>query len=116
MPVQGTEKKPPTGLIDNNFVNDMVKKSTPDNKTVGNFDPNMFLKILMSQLQNQSPFDNVDSQQILEQQAILTQVEQSTRSVGHMQEMQSTMETELGAVKNSLATINQTLLKIADKI
>ncbi len=117
MPVQGTEKKPPSGIIDNNFVNDMVKKTATDpNVAPGGFDPNMFLKILMSQLQNQSPFDNVDSQQILEQQAILTQVEQSTRSVGYMQEMKSTMETELGAVKNSLATINQTLVKIANKL
>jgi len=117
MPIQGTDSKPPSGIIDQKFVDEMVKKTAIDpNLAPGGFDPNMFLKILMAQLSNQSPFDNVDSQQILEQQAILTQVEQSTRSVGYMQEMKSTMETELGAVKNSLATINQTLVKIADKI
>lgn len=119
MPIDPTtgQYKPPSGTIDNNFVNDMVKKTATDpNLATGEFDPNMFLKILMAQLQNQSPFDNMDSQQILEQQAILTEVEQSTRQVGYMQEMKATMETELGSVKNSLATINQTLLKIADKI
>jgi len=110
-------RTPPDGQIDNNYINQMVKESTKDG--VGNadgFDPNMFLKILMSQLQNQSPFDSMDSQQIMEQQAILTQVEQSTRSTGYMQEMKSTMELELSSVKDSLATINQTLLKISDKL
>jgi flagellar hook assembly protein FlgD len=116
MPVEPA-KKPPTGQVNNDFVNSEVKKSLPNgDNTVGNFDPNMFLKILMEQLKNQSPFDNIDSQQILEQQAILTQVEQSTRSVGHMEEMKTTMETELGAVKTSLATINQTLVRIANKL
>jgi flagellar hook assembly protein FlgD len=108
------------GRIDNkqnDYVNKMVKESAMNsNSNADGFDPNMFLKILMSQLQNQSPFDSMDSQQIMEQQAILTQVEQSTRSTGYMQEMKSTMESELSSVKNSLATINQTLLKISDKL
>jgi flagellar hook assembly protein FlgD len=112
-----SSRTPPQGQIDNNYINQMVKESTKDgNANSEGFDPNMFLKILMSQLQNQSPFDSMDSQQIMEQQAILTQVEQSTRATGYMQEMKSTMESELATVKDSLATINQTLLKISDKL
>jgi flagellar hook assembly protein FlgD len=115
MPVNGTQK-PPSGIIDNDYINKMVQETAPKGGNIDGFDPNMFLKILMSQLQNQSPFDSMDSQQIMEQQAILTQVEQSTRSTGYMQEMKSTMESELSSVKDSLATINQTLLKISDKL
>ena len=108
---------PIDGIIDNDFVNEQVKATAQAGASdQGTFDPNLFLKILMSQLENQSPFDTVDSQQILEQQAILTQVEQSTRSTGFMQELKDTVTSELTELRTAITTMNQTLTNIADKI
>lgn len=108
---------PIDGIIDNNFVNQQVEATAQSGSTdQGTFDPNLFLKILMSQLENQSPFDTVDSQQILEQQAILTQVEQATRSTGFMQELKDTVTSELTELKTAITNMNQTLTTIADKI
>ena len=63
---------------------DLIDKAVAETKIVGaaengDFDPNMFLKILMEQLKNQNPFDSVDTSEILQQQATLTQVEQVSR-------------------------------------
>jgi|LakMenEpi03Aug12_release.lakeMendotaPanAssembly.Ray.scaffolds.fasta_scaffold1513600_1 flagellar hook assembly protein FlgD len=108
---------PIEGIVDNDYVNQITQATASKANTNANgFDPNMFLKILMSQLQNQSPFDSMDSQQIMEQQAMLTQVEQSTRMSGYMEEMKSSVEEELGSVRTSLQQINQTLLNISEKI
>ncbi len=94
------------GLIDQ-AVNDT--KDPNASTTEGGFDPDMFLKILMVQLQNQSPYDTMDSQQIMEQQATLTQVEQSARQTGYMQEMKESIGDQLAAINQQLAAISQKL-------
>jgi flagellar basal-body rod modification protein FlgD len=98
---------PIEGIVDQDFINQQVALTSQNSGSgsAGNFDPDMFLKILMTQLQNQSPFDTVDSQQILEQQAILTQVEQSTRQTGILQELQA----EITTINENLSQINETL-------
>ncbi len=101
---------PIQGIVDQDFINEQVAKTAQPGSNAGNgFDPDMFLKILMTQLQNQSPFDTVDSQQILEQQAILTQVEQSARQTGILQEVQETILTQITSINDNLKQINDTL-------
>lgn len=102
---------PVEGIVDQNLIDQAVAyTSDPSNaNSTGDFDPDMFLKILMVQLQNQSPYDTVDSQQILEQQAILTQVEQSARQTSYMQELTESFNTQLAAINEQLATISEKL-------
>lgn len=99
------------GIINPTLVDQAVNDTKDPNSSTasGDFDPDMFLKILMSQLQNQSPYDSVDSQQILEQQAILTQVEQSARQTGYMQELKESVGDQLAAINQQLAAISQKL-------
>lgn len=104
------------GIIDQDFIQRQVEltKGLSSNDKDG-FDPDMFLKILMVQLQNQSPFDTVDSSEILNQQAVLTQVEQVTRQTQTMKEMNDSVTSSLGDIKNSLAQINSSLNMLINK-
>ncbi len=106
-----------TGIIDQDFINQQVD-ATKGNGSAGNkdFDPDMFLKILMTQLQNQSPFDTMDSQQILETQSLLTQVEQTTKQTTTLQETQKTVAQGLNDLNLTLANMNATLLSIAEEV
>lgn len=107
---------PIEGIVDQNFIDQQVEL-TKGNSSAGDdgFDPDMFLKILMTQLQNQSPFDTVDSAEILNQQATLTQVEQTTRQTQTMKELNDTVNVTLADIKDSLAQINESLTTLVDK-
>jgi flagellar hook assembly protein FlgD len=95
------------GIVNQDLVDQAVEetKSTSGTNDGGDFDPNMFLKILMSQLQNQSPFDAVDTKEIVQQQAILTQVEQATRQTGLLEETRGDMQTGFLMLQQGLADI-----------
>ncbi len=99
------------GIINPGIIDKAVYDTQDPNasSTAGSFDPDMFLKILMVQLQNQSPYDTMDSQQIMEQQATLTQVEQSARQTGYMQELKESVGDQLAAINQQLAAIQQKL-------
>jgi flagellar hook assembly protein FlgD len=104
------------GIVDQDFIERQVEltRGLSSNDADG-FDPDMFLKILMVQLQNQSPFDTVDSSEILNQQATLTQVEQVTRQTQTMKEMNDSIAGSLGDIKDSLAQINSSLNMLINK-
>jgi flagellar hook assembly protein FlgD len=104
------------GIIDQDFIQQQVEltKGSGSGNDDG-FDPDMFLKILMVQLQNQSPFDTVDSSEILNQQATLTQVEQITRQTQTMKEMNDSVTANLSNIKDSLAQINSSLNILINK-
>jgi len=107
---------PIEGITNPDFINQQVEL-TKGKSSAGDdgFDPDMFLKILMTQLQNQSPFDTVDSSEILNQQATLTQVEQTTRQTQTMKELNDTVNLTLTDIKDSLAQINASLNTLVNK-
>lgn len=107
---------PIEGIVDQDFINQQVELTKElSSADDDGFDPNMFLNILMTQLQNQSPFDTVDSAEILNQQATLTQVEQITRQTGYMQELNTGVTASLAEISESLAQINASLNTLIEK-
>lgn len=68
-----------TGFIDEAAINNAVQSTQQNQGDFGEFDSDTFLQIFMAQLQNQSPFDSVETKDLAQQQAILTQVEQVLR-------------------------------------
>lgn len=109
----------PVGIVDPTYIKEQsdainAKLGSAANKE--GFDPNMFLKILMTQLQNQSPFDTMDTTQILETQTMLSQVEQTAKQTTAVTNMEATLNDELAFINTSLANINATMLDIAEKI
>ena len=69
------------------------------------FDPDMFIKLLSAQLQNQSPFDTVETDQIVQQQAVIAQVEQSAQQTKSIKELNTTLKDELKDLKLSINEI-----------
>ncbi len=100
-----------SGIIDNGLIDQAVKETKVEGTLNDgtSFDPNMFLKILMAQLQNQTPFDTVDTSEILQQQATLTQVEQSAKQSGFL-------DTINNSLAGNFALLNDTLTEIRDKL
>jgi len=96
------------GIVNQDLIDQAVEATKIEGSGAnGDFDPNMFLKILMEQLKNQNPFDSVDTSEILQQQATLTQVEQVTRQTESLQAVQAD-------VAESFTTISQTLAEMRD--
>ncbi|MCE2928652.1 MAG: hypothetical protein LW817_03360 [Candidatus Caenarcaniphilales bacterium] len=105
-PPISTPKEAPTGRVDIDYINKMVEKTKSANGgSADGFDRDMFLKILMTQLQNQSPFDTVETEQILQQQATLTQVEQSTKQTTSMETLSKSVADGLKEISASLNEI-----------
>lgn len=105
-----------TGIIDQDYINQQVEATRSSKATKDGFDPDMFLKVLMTQLQNQSPFDTMDTQQILETQSLLTQVEQTTKQTGMLEETKNNVSSGLNNLNLTLANMNATLLSIAEDL
>lgn len=99
------------GVINNDFINEMVDQTAIDGGggDDAGFDRDMFLRILMTQLENQSPFDTVETEKILEQQAILTEVEQNVKQTTTLENLQETVDIGLADISTTLANINTTL-------
>ncbi len=96
------------GIVNQDLIDKAVTETKIDGSGVnGDFDPDMFLKILMEQLKNQNPFDSVDTSEILQQQAMLTQVEQVTRQT-------DTLKTVQADVAENFTTISQTLIEMKE--
>lgn len=106
-----------TGIIDQNYVDQQVAATQASSNTPKDgFDPDMFLKLLMTQLQNQSPFDTMDTQQIMQTQSLLTQVEQVTKQTTSLQNTEKTVNAGLNDLNLTLANMNATLLSIAEDL
>ena len=97
----------PSGIVNEDFINQQVEATRIDSGAgEGGFDRNMFMNILLTQLQNQSPFDTVESEKIMEQQAILTEVEQNVQQTETMNDIMSVLDLGLADIANSLYNIN----------
>lgn len=98
------------GIIDELAVERAVSSTRQEDVDENGFDPNLFLKILTSQLQNQNPFDAVDTTEIASQQATMAQVEQTTRQTSYLEDLVNSNNTSSA----NFTLMNETLLEIKD--
>lgn len=97
------------GIIDQNYVDYMVQQTAVPGSGDSSFDKDMFLNLLLTQLKNQDPFNTVETDKIMEQQAILSEVEQSIKQTEALETVKSTVDIGLAEITRTLNTINQTL-------
>jgi flagellar hook assembly protein FlgD len=106
---------PIEGIYDSDYANSMVEKTAIGSSgNSSGFDGDMFLKLLMTQLQNQDPFNTVETEKIMEQQAILTQVEQTLKQTNSLEDVKTAVDIGLADISNTLANINNTLNTIVE--
>ena len=104
-----------TGRIDQAFVDAAVERtSLGGDGDSDSFDSNMFLTLLMTQLQNQDPFNTVETEKIMEQQAILTEVEQTLKQTTALEDVKAAVDIGLSDISATLANINNTLTTIVN--
>ncbi len=93
------------GIVDQALIDQAVATTKINGGETGEYDPDMFIKLLSAQLQNQSPFDTVETDQIVQQQAVIAQVEQSAQQTQSIKELNTTLTTELQSLKLSINEI-----------
>ena len=93
------------GIVDQALIDQAVATTKINGGEDSEFDPDMFIKLLSAQLQNQSPFDTVETDQIVQQQAVIAQVEQSAQQTQAVRELNTTLITELQNLKLSINEI-----------
>ena len=98
-----------TGIIDDSLIDNAVSQTAQNSTGGADFDGQVFLEIFLSQLQNQSPFDPTSSKDIAEQQAILTQVEQTLRQTGTLDELKDSVNSNFADLNEQLAAIKTVL-------
>jgi len=101
----GTKDTPIGGIIDQAAIDKAVATTKRNGGATSDFDPDMFIKLLSAQLQNQSPFDTVETDQIVQQQAVIAQVEQAAQQTKAVKELNTTLTTELQGLKLSIKEI-----------
>lgn len=102
------------GIVDKSLIEEAVEQTRINGTADSEFDPDMFIKLLSAQLQNQNPFDTVETEQIVQQQAIIAQVEQSAKQVASIEEQTGTLNALSDSIKAELASINQSITEIRD--
>jgi flagellar hook assembly protein FlgD len=104
------------GQIDQALVDQVVKDTAIGgaDEDLG-YDQDLFLKIMTAQMQNQSPFDTTDTAQIVDQQAMMAQVEQITKQTTAVTDIQDMLESELTTLNATLSEMQIALGKLADK-
>jgi flagellar hook assembly protein FlgD len=103
-----------TGRIDQAFVDAQVAKTQLSEGGADGFDTNMFLNMLITQLQNQDPFNTVETEKIMEQQAILTEVEQTLKQTTALEDVKAAVDIGLSDISATLANINNTLTTLVN--
>ena len=93
------------GIVDQSLIDQAVATTKINGGENSEFDPDMFIKLLSAQLQNQSPFDTVETDQIVQQQAVIAQVEQSAQQTKSIKELNTTIRDELKDLKLSINEI-----------
>ena len=93
------------GIIDQALIDQAVATTKINGGAPSDYDPDMFIKLLSAQLQNQSPFDTVETDQIVQQQAVIAQVEQSAQQTKAVKELNATFTSELQDLKLSINEI-----------
>jgi flagellar basal-body rod modification protein FlgD len=101
----GTKDTPIDGIVDQAAIDKAVAATKINGGATSDYDPDMFIKLLSAQLQNQSPFDTVETDQIVQQQAVIAQVEQSAQQTKAVKELNTTLTTELQGLKLSIKEI-----------
>jgi flagellar basal-body rod modification protein FlgD len=101
----GTKDTPIGGIVDQAAIDQAVATTKINGGATSDYDPDMFIKLLSAQLQNQSPFDTVETDQIVQQQAVIAQVEQSAQQTKAVRELNTTLITELQSLKLSINEI-----------
>lgn len=101
----GTKNTPIGGIVDQALIDQAVATTKRNGGATSDFDPDMFIKLLSAQLQNQSPFDTVETDQIVQQQAVIAQVEQAAQQTKAVKELNTTLTTELQGLKLSIKEI-----------
>jgi flagellar hook assembly protein FlgD len=104
------------GIIDQTLVEQAVEQTRINGTAESEFDPDMFIKLLSAQLQNQNPFDTVETEQIVQQQAIIAQVEQSAKQTSAVENQSDTLNALSDSIGAELASINQSITEIRDFI
>jgi flagellar hook assembly protein FlgD len=99
----------PIGRIDQGLIDRSVLDTTKSGTSGSDFDGDMFLQLLLTQLQNQDPFNTVETGEIMQQQAILSQVEQGLKQTEALDSVQATVDIGLSDIAATLANINNTL-------
>jgi flagellar hook assembly protein FlgD len=98
------------GIIDQALIDQAVATTKINGGATSDYDPDMFIKLLSAQLQNQSPFDTVETDQIVQQQAVIAQVEQSAQQTKAVRELNTTLITELQGLKVSINEIRDFII------
>ena len=106
----GTKNTPIGGIIDQAAIDKAVATTKRNGGATSEFDPDMFIKLLSAQLQNQSPFDTVETDQIVQQQAVIAQVEQAAQQTKSIKELNTTLTTELQGLKLSIREIRDFII------
>lgn len=106
----GTKDTPIGGIIDQAAIDKAVATTKRNGGATSDFDPDMFIKLLSAQLQNQSPFDTVETDQIVQQQAVIAQVEQAAQQTKSIKELNTTLTTELQSLKLSIKDIRDFII------
>lgn len=106
----GTKNTPIGGIVDQAAIDRAVSTTKINGGATSDFDPDMFIKLLSAQLQNQSPFDTVETDQIVQQQAIIAQVEQAAQQTKSIKELNTTLTTELQSLKLSIKDIRDFII------
>ena len=101
-----------TGIVNQPFVDEMIAKVDQEIESTrgkDSFDGDMFLKLLMTELQNQDPLKPTDTSEIMNTQATLSQVEQSLKQTESLDNVKEAVDIGLADMANTLNTINNTL-------
>ena len=103
------------GRVDQALVDQAVQSTAQKGSAGSSFDGDMFLQMLLTQLQNQDPFNTVETDKIMEQQAILSQVEQGIKQTQSLDDVKASLETGLSDIAYVLANINNLVNTLVKK-
>ena len=102
-----------TGIINQEFIDQQVAATAQEGQGNG-FDSDQFLQILMVQLQNQDPYNTMDSSEIMQFQATLTEVEQSLKQTQAVESLNESMALNVGALNEMVADIAVTVMDLKE--
>jgi flagellar hook assembly protein FlgD len=103
------------GRVDQALIDQAVQDTAQKGSSGSSFDGDMFLQMLLTQLQNQDPFNTVETDKIMEQQAILSQVEQGIKQTQSLDDVKASLETGLSDIAYVLANINNLVNTLVKK-
>lgn len=103
-----------TGRIDQGLVDQAVLDTAVRGTGDTSFDGDMFMQLLLVQLQNQDPLAPTDNSEIMKVQATLSQVEQGLKQTEALESVKTTVDIGLSDISLTLANINNTLAQFID--